>query len=207
MPAIFAFALCFSMSAFGQIGVIPPKGDVLPPFGVIIINGDDEYAYSSIVTLEMLAFDDSGIATVYIYGDVVTPLTIPWSDPSMMEMVLEWELSGEDGEKTVYAVFTDLAGNESYPVSDTIILYTGSPITLYVKPDGDDKNDGRSLANAKRTIQAAIDAVGPGADIKVAAGTYNESLTLRENVKLMGAGAETTKIEYSGDRSVTVYAN
>jgi parallel beta-helix repeat protein len=219
VAAIFALALCFSMSAFGQIDWPPWISDKEPPFGRITINDGDEYTDSPIVTLKLEAYDtESGVRSVYISGDVVLSLIIPWFVLDYFEypdqitkigntMEQEWELSGEDGTKTVYAVFKDGAGNESYPVSDTIILHTGSPVTLYVKPDGNDKNDGRSLVNAKLTIQAAIDAAGTGAEIKVAAGTYNESLTLEENVKLMGAGAETTKIEYSGDRSVTIYAN
>jgi len=43
---------------------------------------------------------------------------------------------------------------------------------------GDDGNDGLSPDNAKATIQAAIDACGAGDRTIVAAGTYNEDVTL-----------------------------
>ncbi len=69
----------------------------------------------------------------------------------------------------------------------------------YVKTDGHDTNNGRSWADAKRTIQAAINAARAGDVIEVAAGTYRETLTLKNGIKLLGRGAGTTRIEYNGD--------
>jgi hypothetical protein len=53
---------------------------------------------------------------------------------------------------------------------------------------GSDGNDGQTWLAAKRTIQAAIDAAesSTGAVIFVAAGTYTENITLKENVILLG---------------------
>ena len=43
------------------------------------------------------------------------------------ETVKNWQLDGEDGEKTVYVKYSDLVGNESQPASDSIILDRKAP--------------------------------------------------------------------------------
>jgi hypothetical protein len=48
------------------------------------------------------------------------------------------------------------------------------------------------------TIQGAIDAASPGDTVKVAAGTYTESLTLRAGVCLLGSGARRTILDAGG---------
>ena len=49
------------------------------------------------------------------------------------------------------------------------------------------------------TIQSAVDAAAPGDVVFVNAGTYHESVHLRSNVSLVGAGAPTTIIDGDGD--------
>ncbi len=45
--------------------------------------------------------------------------------------------------------------------------------------NGNDANSGQTPATAKKTIQAAIDAVQPGGEVRVLPGTYNETATNR----------------------------
>ncbi len=48
--------------------------------------------------------------------------------------------------------------------------------------------------NPGESIQAAIDVAAPGDTVRVAAGAYNESITLKDGVTVQGAGAEITTI-------------
>ena len=55
---------------------------------------------------------------------------------------------------------------------------------------GNDSNGGSSAADAKKTIQAALNQVQANGTVRVAAGTYNENVSIAKNgVTLEGAGA------------------
>jgi len=66
---------------------------------------------------------------------------------------------------------------------------------IHVSPTGDDANDGYSWANAKRTVQGAINATLGRAEIWVKAGTYAEQISLKSGNQLYGgfAGDETKR--------------
>jgi hypothetical protein len=49
------------------------------------------------------------------------------------------------------------------------------------------------------TIQGAVDAASPGDTVKVAAGTYTESVVLRDGVCLLGSGARRTILDAGGE--------
>lgn len=72
--------------------------------------------------------------------------------------------------------------------------YTPEEDIYYVKPGGSDGNDGRSEATAFATIGAALSRAADGAEIRVAAGTYeiSEQLNVTNAVRLVGAGRDTT---------------
>ena len=56
----------------------------------------------------------------------------------------------------------------------------------YVAPSGDDNNDGLSWGTAKATINATVSASSKGDEVYVAAGTYNETVTIKDGVQIRG---------------------
>lgn len=70
------------------------------------------------------------------------------------------------------------------------------PGTYYVSTTGNDTTGDGSQGNSWRTIQHAIDdaTVSNGDTINVAAGTYQEDMTINKELTLQGAGKTTTTI-------------
>jgi parallel beta-helix repeat protein len=67
----------------------------------------------------------------------------------------------------------------------------------YVRPDGSDANTGLAdtPGDAKQTIQAAVTSVSAGGTIHVAAGTYDQDVTVNKaNVQLLGSGIDVSTI-------------
>lgn len=64
----------------------------------------------------------------------------------------------------------------------------------YVRPDGDDRNDGASWKTARRSVGSAISVAKPGSEIWVAEGIYKERVTLKSGIALYGGfvGFETS---------------
>lgn len=81
-------------------------------------------------------------------------------------------------------------------------LPTVMALDWYVKPDGNNANDGSDWENAKQAIQAAINAASFGDVINVASGTYLERLKLKDGITILGEGAEITRIEHNGSFNV-----
>jgi hypothetical protein len=67
--------------------------------------------------------------------------------------------------------------------------------TLYVSPTGSDANDCRSPARPCRRIQAAIDKAAANDVIQIAAGSYQERLTVTKSISLLGASSEDTFLD------------
>ncbi len=57
--------------------------------------------------------------------------------------------------------------------------------------NGDDANSGATPAAAKRTIQAAVDAVQPGGEVHASPGIYVEQVVIAKSLRLLGAGKAT----------------
>jgi len=76
--------------------------------------------------------------------------------------------------------------------------------TLYVNGStGNDGNDCFSAGTACQTIGAAIAKTGSGDTVSVAPGTYNENLTIINNITVVGSGRSSTIID-GGQRGTVV---
>jgi hypothetical protein len=91
-------------------------------------------------------------------------------------------------------------GIVSLPVTASV-AGADAPSSVYVSPTGSDSNPG-TIGAPFATIQHAIDAVASDGTVTVAAGTYNESLTIGKPVTLDGAQSGVDARTRSGPESV-----
>lgn len=75
-----------------------------------------------------------------------------------------------------------------------------SAASVYVKPDGNDGNDGAGWATAKKTIAAGLGAAAAGDEVLVAEGIYFEQVGLADGVALKGGYNAAT-----GERDIDKY--
>jgi hypothetical protein len=75
-------------------------------------------------------------------------------------------------------------------------------VSFYVATTGDNTNNGLSWETAWQDIQYAIDQADVGDTINVAAGIYNENITLKDGVAILGVGADVTVIDGGGNGTV-----
>ena len=98
-----------------------------------------------------------------------------------------------DSQPRLLGPAVDLGAYES-------LATTGTPTLsrVFVRTDGDDRNDGASWLSAKRSIGSAVSIAAPGAAVWVAQGTYPERVTLKAGIALLGgfAGNESALYLY-----------
>ncbi|MEZ4597319.1 MAG: hypothetical protein R3C32_11150 [Chloroflexota bacterium] len=94
---------------------------------------------------------------------------------------------------SVDALVVGISGDDTtYDFEDTPQCATD----CYVSPSGNDLNGGTSYADAKRTIQAAIDTVQAGGTVHVDDGTYAESPNIPKSLTLTSEnGRDATTIQ------------
>jgi hypothetical protein len=68
---------------------------------------------------------------------------------------------------------------------------------LYVTPDGNDSNSGKTIKEAKSSIKSAVSAASTGSVIKVSAGTYieNNPITIPEQVSIVGDSLREVSVQ------------
>jgi len=100
--------------------------DSTPPLGSVTINASANFTKNNNVTLTPSCIDpiSESCISMQFSND-----NIDWSTPEAYATTKTWTLSSGDGTKTVYARFSDAAGNWSGAYSDTIVLDTIAPTT------------------------------------------------------------------------------
>ncbi|MFH1354654.1 MAG: SpvB/TcaC N-terminal domain-containing protein [Candidatus Omnitrophota bacterium] len=97
--------------------------DTTPPTGSITIDNGAAYTDSTLVALDLSATDSgSGVSQMQFSNDGSS-----WLAPEAYSTNKAWVLESADGTKTVYVKFSDVAGNWSNAVTDTIVLDTAEP--------------------------------------------------------------------------------
>lgn len=88
----------------------------------------------------------------------------------------------------------------------TPTTYSYNGIKLFVKPDGDDNNDGRSVQSAFRSIQKAVDTANPGDTINLGSGTYFQDIITKKdglpNSPILITGPKTAIVKGAGNPRV-----
>jgi hypothetical protein len=112
----------------GNVEAAPAGGDATTqldttnPVGTFVINADAVYTTTPGVTLNNAITDaTSGVNQMRFSDDDIT-----FSAWEAYAATKAWTLPGADGSKTVYAEFSDMAGNV-YALNDVIILDTAAP--------------------------------------------------------------------------------
>ncbi|ASJ55972.1 phage tail protein [Brevibacillus formosus] len=106
--------------------------DITPPTGTIEINNGNVATSSEKVELTIQGSDANGPVELMLSNE--NNFTGSWI-PVPANNKLEWNLTGGDGQKTVYAKFRDGAGN-LYGTSDTIVLDKTAPVVTGVTNGG-----------------------------------------------------------------------
>jgi type II secretory pathway pseudopilin PulG len=139
-----------------EVTVLPPDpgADVIPPSGTVSIANGSTYTKTTQLTLYLSATDNVGVTAMAFSSDGLNfGSSVPYSTTVL------FTLPSGDGTRTVYAVFSDAAGNRSVPASDTIILDTVAPSP----PTGltvDRTNLGKTFAILQWTASSSGDVAG-----------------------------------------------
>ncbi len=168
--------------------VLNPK----PTLTALSPNGATAYAPTFTLTIDGSGFESTARA---YWGNVLLATT--FVNAGRLQAVVPTTLLRYSGTYPI------TVRNEPSEPSNALPFTVTEPSDRiwYVKPDGNDANDGRSWATAKRTVQAGINAATPtsagDAQVWVKAGVYNERITLKSGVHLFGgfAGNETDRLQ------------
>ena len=128
--------------------------DTQIPTGSIYINNNASYTTSSNVNLTINGSDvGSGLSQMMVCSSSDFS-GCAWESYSTTK---SWALGSEDGTKTVYVKFNDLAGNVSVSYNDSIILDTQGPSGSIVMNSGNS-----ATSNSNATITIASQDIGSG---------------------------------------------
>jgi hypothetical protein len=120
------------------IGATFDKSDTTPPTGSITINSGATYTNTTSVTINLSAYDPSGVSQMCISN---TQSYLTWESYTSSK---SWTLPAGDGKKTIYIWYQDNVGNaDTVPYSASITLDTTAPVlTVSTLLDGSWTNKG-----------------------------------------------------------------
>ena len=124
-------------------------------------------------------------SSIVISGDLQTSAGVPVLTSGTTLTITPTTTWAIGDNQTLTVTATDGAGNS---VSDTLTFHVLDGVVYVDGTNGSDANPG-SLALPKSTIQAGITAADNAfttGDVKVALGTYTESVTLADGISLLG---------------------
>ena len=82
------------------------------------------------------------------------------------------------------------------PLFVGLLCWTGAQAAIrYVSPSGKDANDGLSVATAKATLTAALNSATSDDEIRVQAGTYEGTYTMKDGVNVSGGWNSTFDVQ------------
>ena len=118
----------------------------------------------------------------------------------------------EAGNYTISLIVSNPVGTNTKTKTESIEVISQQP-EVWVDDDWVGFSPGELVEghifsiNAFTNIQDGIDAVKSPGTVHVSAGTYNGNINLKDGVKLLGAGADVTTIDYGEDGSVVTAIN
>lgn len=164
-----------------QISANPPVGDWV--FTQVATGLDRSIPHTIKVTMLFLDGPENDIVEVYVDGTLMHTGT-SWED--------YFRQNQPPGTRTVDSILFRTGGTAAPATAgsgfliDNLSLFSGSlPVTqctttCYVDAvNGNDASGGDTPATAKKTIQAALDAVSPNGTVRVLPGNYDETATGR----------------------------
>ncbi len=189
--------------------------------GTINIAGPTGSAVSGTIGTDAqgIIYTESGLATPYINvgpGQLVPLASGGWRiGPTGIQGTSNYDLiaqensiNGSGPTGPIYSLIRPqgLTGPQGIPGTATNTGATGPPGNTIPAPQGNTLtvdsiygNDTTAAADPYRepflTIQAALNAASAGQNVRVRAGTYNESLIIPANVSLTGDGAQAVVIQ------------
>jgi hypothetical protein len=181
------------LNAYNSVSAIEKEA---PVGGSISINNGDESTFFSEVNISLSASDNIGVTGYYLSESSTAPVDLVdfiavTSSVSIQKDAL-FILSSEEGAKTVYAWFVDVAGNISSSISDSIEFYIDSnaPMDVTLLINNDD------LLTDSTTVTVAISATD---DYGVAGYYLSESSVAPTEVDSFTNVTET--VDYTNDIS------
>jgi len=175
--------------------------DTTPP-EVSIVSPEKDKIYNSSIVLSVLAMDRvSGVKYVEYQLTDDTWNSIPVVDPTIGKYAIAWEPTASDnGVRTVKFRTTDVAGNQSVPVSVTFTVDTIPPaLTVSTLANGSYTNqETLNVAGTAMDNTGAVSLDINGSAVAIAAdGSFSQPILLQEGDNFI----TVTAVDIAGNRS------